>query len=462
MGPAKIYLHSSGCRLNQSEIESMARQLAAGGHNIVVDATEADTIILNTCAVTAEAARDARNLTRRFHRANDRAAIVLTGCYATIAPHAIAVLPGVTRVVGNADKERLPVLIDPAIDPGLPIYEREPLDREPVTSSVGRTRAFIKVQDGCDNRCTFCVTTIARGDSRSRPLGDIVTEVQAFTAAGYQEAVLTGVHLGSYGRDLGQVTALRDLMAAILDHTDIPRLRLSSLEPWDVAPGFFNLWSNPRLLPHLHLPLQSGSDRVLRRMARRTSQDEFRALAGAARDAIPDLHLSTDLIAGFPGETDIEFAETADFVQELAFGRLHVFSYSPRPGTAAARMAGQVSGPVKKARAARLISLGEALSVEFHRRFEGSIRPVLWETATGATSDGLRWAGYTDNYIRVFATGPADLMNQVTPVVLQEARPEGMTGRIMTMGEGISSAPVRRRQFSAGSGERDSNRYDEP
>jgi threonylcarbamoyladenosine tRNA methylthiotransferase MtaB len=426
----KIHLHTIGCRLNQAEIETMARQLAAGGHAIAADAAEADTVILNTCAVTAEAARDARNLTRRFARANPAAEIVLTGCYATLAPDELAVLPGVRRVVGNAEKAGIPRLLDPTLPAGAPLFDREPLARETATGSVGRTRGFIKVQDGCDNRCTFCVTTVARGPGLSRPPAEVVAEVRAFAAAGYQEVVLSGVHLGSYGRDLGRAAGLRELVAALLADTDIPRIRLSSLEPWDVAPGFFDLWANPRLLPHLHLPLQSGSDRVLRRMARRTTRAAFRALADEARAAIPDLNLSTDLIVGFPGETGEELAETLEYVEEIAFGRLHVFSYSPRPGTAAAKMPGQVAGPVKKARAAQLIALGERLSTAFHARYHGATRPVLWEMATGAEPEGLRWVGYSDNYIRVSTVGPADLMNRVTPARLSGPRADGMTGAI--------------------------------
>ena len=422
----------------------MARQLAAGGHAMTADPAEADAIVLNTCAVTAEAARDARNLTRSFARANPAAEIVLTGCYATIAPNELATLPGlgdrVTRVVGNEDKARIPLLLDPALPAGAPLFEREPLARETAAGSVGRTRGFVKVQDGCDNRCTFCVTTIARGPGRSRPLAEVVAEVQGLAAAGYREVVLSGVHLGSYGHDLGRPAGLRELVAALLADSDVPRLRLSSLEPWDVgvgddAAGFFGLWANPRLLPHLHLPLQSGSDRVLRRMARRTTRAAFRALAAAARAAIPDLNLSTDLIAGFPGETDEEYAETLAYVEELAFGRLHVFSYSPRPGTAAARMPGQVPGPLKKERAARLIALGERLSAAFHAGYDGATRPVLWEMATGAEPEGLRWVGYTDNYIRVGAVGPADLMNRVTPVRLSAPRAEGMAGEIVRQGD---------------------------
>lgn len=431
----KVHLHTIGCRLNQAEIEAMARQLQAGGHTITGDAAEADTIILNTCAVTAEATRDARRLTRGFNRANDSAEIVLTGCYATLAPETVAGLPGVGRVVVNADKEQLPALLDPTLDishlsPQY-LYEREPIDRDSRLPGIGRTRAFVKVQDGCDNRCTFCVTTVARGAGRSRRPADIVAEVNAFAAAGYGEAVLTGVHLGSYGRDLGRPEGLRELVATLVAHTDIPRIRLSSLEPWDVAEGFFALWENPRLQPHLHLPLQSGSDRILRRMARHTSRAAFRQLVTEARAHIPDLNLSTDLIAGFPGETEDEFAETMAYVEEIGFARLHAFSYSPRPDTAAARMSGQLPGPVKRERAGRLIALGERLSAEFHCRYEGTIRPVLWETATGAEPEGLCWAGYTDNYIRVSAVGPADLMRRVTMVRLGDARPDGMSGTIL-------------------------------
>jgi threonylcarbamoyladenosine tRNA methylthiotransferase MtaB len=427
----KIHLHTIGCRLNQAEIEAMGRQLIAGGHEIIDDAADADTIILNTCAVTAEAARDARRLTRRFHRANEEAEIVLTGCYATLAPDAVAALPGVRRVVGNADKERLPVLLDSALPADAPVFDREPLARGAQPGSFGRARGFVKVQDGCDNRCTFCVTTIARGAGRSRPLADVVTEVQRFAAAGYSEVVLTGVHLGSYGRDLGRPDGLREMVAALLTHTDIPRLRLSSLEPWEVSGGFFQLWANSRLLPHLHLPLQSGSDGVLRRMARRTSRAAFRALVAEARAHIPDLNLTTDLIAGFPGETADDHAATMAYVEHIGFGRLHVFSYSPRPGTAAARMPDQLPEPVRRERTAELIALGEQLSEDFHQRYVNTTRPVLWEGVVGAMPDGLRWAGYTDNYIRVTAIGSDDLMRRVTPTRLDDPRPDGMSGVIV-------------------------------
>ncbi|MCA9941340.1 MAG: tRNA (N(6)-L-threonylcarbamoyladenosine(37)-C(2))-methylthiotransferase MtaB [Anaerolineales bacterium] len=424
----KVLLHSIGCRLNQSEIETMARQLLAAGHEIVTDATAADKVVINTCAVTAEAARDARGLTRRFHRQNEAAEIILTGCYATLAPRELARLPGTAAIVPNQDKSDLVPMLAPTARIDLPLFEQEPVLREFLAGSSGNTRAFVKVQDGCDNHCTFCVTTVARGVGQSRHLGDVVAEIQALRAAGYQEAVLTGVHLGSYGHDLGGPVGLRDLVQAILTHTDIPRLRLSSLEPWDIAPDFFALWQNPRLMPHLHLPLQSGSDGVLRRMARRTRRAGFRALTAAAQAGIPHLNLTTDIIVGFPGETEADFAQSLDLVREVGFSRLHVFSYSRRPGTAAAGMSHQIPAAIKKERSRRMIALGHELGQAFHRQYEGDVRPVLWETVAGADDDGLRWVGYTDNYIRVQANGPSDMFNRIAVTEIVEATPDGVMG----------------------------------
>ncbi len=426
----RVYLDAIGCRLNQSEIESLARQLRQAGHDIVGDVSQADKVVLNTCAVTSEATRDARQRIHRFRRRNDGAEILLTGCYATVAPEEVAALPEVGQVVTNAGKQRLLQILDPLSDKRLPLYEQEPIMRDLLLRQLANNRAFVKVQDGCDNKCTFCITTIARGQGRSRSLGDIVAEVQALVAAGYLEVVLTGVHLGSYGHDLGNWDGLRDLVAALLRHCDIPRLRLSSLEPWDINVDFFSLWEEPRLLPHLHLPLQSGSDRVLRLMARKTRRDAFRELARAAREQIPHLHLSTDLIAGFPGESEADHRQTLDFAQEIGFGRLHVFTYSRRPGTAAATMPGQLPKHTRKQRAAELIALGEALSLSFHTQQVGRVRPVLWEAALGADDNGLRWTGHTDNFIRVTAYGPADLFNRITPAYLTEARPDGMSARL--------------------------------
>jgi threonylcarbamoyladenosine tRNA methylthiotransferase MtaB len=329
----------------------------------------------------------------------------------------------VGRVVSNIDKERLVPLVLKLDEAE---FEREPLDRDLLPGALGRTRAFVKVQDGCDNRCTFCVTTIARGQGRSRSVEDVIREVQALASAGYQEAVLTGVHLGSYGYDRGEKDGLARLVSALLAATDMPRLRLSSLEPWDLAPGFFALWQDARLCRHLHLPLQSGCDATLKRMARRTSQTSFRALVESARAQIPDLAISTDVIVGFPGETDEEFEISAEFIRAMDFMKLHVFRYSPRTGTAAARMPNHVSEDVKKVRSARLLALSDERAEAFWRGFVGREMPVLWEQITGASEAGFHNSGLTDHYVRVDMIAPAVLTNTISTVHLTGITARGL------------------------------------
>lgn len=409
----KVNLKTLGCRLNQSEIDMMARQLQALGHEIVDDTDPADWVVVNTCAVTGEAARKSRQLIRESQRTNADARIVVTGCYAQLSPDDIAVMPGVDRVVDNLTKD---TLVEQMTGTPAASFDLEPLIRaETIRGASGRTRAFVKVQDGCDNACTFCVTTIARGAGRSRPLNDVVSEINLLHALGYQEVVLTGVHLGSYGHDQGNPHGLTHLVRAIMADTDIPRIRLSSLEPWDLDNGFFTLWQNPRLCRHLHLPLQSGCDATLKRMLRRTSQIAFSALVAAAREQVPDISITTDVIVGFPGETDDEFTTSTTFIEEIGFAGLHIFRYSRRPGTAAARMRAQVPETVKKARSAQLHALAAELERRYTRRFTGQMLPVLWEQVAGAQQDGFVNLGYTDNYMRVRCVHPRPLTNHITP-----------------------------------------------
>lgn len=425
-----------GCRLNQSEIDAMARQFSAQGHTIVASPEEADQFVLNTCAVTQEAAKTSRKLIRDFHRANPKGETTVTGCYAQIAPGDIAALPGVRRVVDNSEKTQLVARITgQSIDE----FDREPIERGALPGGLGRTRAFVKAQDGCDNACTFCVTTLARGSGRSRSLEDILREVAYLERCGFQEAVLTGVHLGSYGQDFGDRNGLRRLVEALLRETSLPRIRLSSLEPWDLSPDFFSLWQDPRLCRHLHLPLQSGCDATLKRMRRNTSQRDFRALALAARDQIPDLRITTDVIVGFPGETDAEFAESERFIRELEFGGLHVFRYSSRPGTPASRMRHQNSQAKKKARSAKLLALSEQLEGRFAERLLGTKQQVLWEQISGATPDGFVNTGYTDNYLRARAIHPRDLSNVITATRLESYNMGAIHGKV----EEVLSAPDR-------------------
>lgn len=408
----RVHLRMLGCRLNQSEIDQMARQLEQQGHEIVADPALADHVVVNTCAVTADAVTSGRKMIREIHRANEQAAITVTGCHAQIAPNDIAVLPGVANVVSNLDKDSLVTRIT-----GQPVapYDLEPHERGVRPGAGARTRAFVKVQDGCDNACTFCVTRIARGAGRSRTPDEVIHEINALHAMGYQEAVLTGVHLGSYGHDLGDAQGLMHLVARILAETTIPRVRLSSLEPWDIAPGFFSLWQNARLCPHLHLPLQSGCDATLRRMRRNTTQTAFAAVVEAARSAIPNLRITTDVITGFPGETDEEFAISEAFIHSMDFAGLHVFRYSTRPGTPAARMKGQVSNAVKQERSHRLLAHAQAQEQRFASQYIGQSLPVLWEQVAGASDEGFINGGYTPNYLRVQVVHPRVLTNLVTP-----------------------------------------------
>jgi len=411
----KIHLRMVGCRVNQAEIEALARRFQHRGHEIVADSPLADYIIVNTCVVTQNAAKDSRKLIRELHRANPQAAIIVTGCYAQIAPDELAALPGVARVINNIGKD---TLVEQLMGVPTEPVGNEPIPRNLLSGAAGRTRAFVKVQDGCDNRCAFCITTIARGVGRSRAQTDILDEISDLRRCGFQEVVLTGVHLGSYGHDQSDRSGLIELVQAVLAETDIPRFRLSSVEPWDLAADFFDLWKNPRLCRHLHLPLQSGCDATLKRMLRRTTQAEYRLLVHAARERFPDFSVTTDVMVGFPGETDEEFAISEAFIAEMAFARLHVFRYSPRPGTLAARMKNQVDPVVKEARSARLHTLSAQLAQQFAEKFVGQTRPVLWEQVLGAAEDGFIQVGYTDNYFRVRGVYPGVLTNQITAALL--------------------------------------------
>ncbi len=431
----RVYLETLGCRLNYSEMERLARDLMARGHHVVASPEEADVCVLNTCAVTVTAEAKSRSLARAMARANPRARLAITGCYATLSPDAVERLPQVRLVVDNQGKDRLAELLEAWARefPELPAEELTRPDRSPFAST--RTRAFVKVQDGCHNRCTFCIVTIARGEERSRPVDLVVDEINRLVAEGYQEAVLTGVHLGSYGRDLGG--DLATLVRTILQRTRLPRLRLSSLEPWDLTPEFFDLWaeSDGRLCPHLHLPLQSGCDATLRRMARRYTAEAYARLVEAARDRIPDLMITTDIIVGFPGETDAEFQQSYRFVESMGFAHLHVFPYSPRPGTAAARMPDQVPDAVKRERSAIMRELDVRAGRAARRSQLGRVRPVLWEgEGRNAAEPGHRvWTGLTDHYLRVLTLVPSDvnLHNRITPVRLTRLEGDALWGEVL-------------------------------
>jgi len=421
----KIFLDTIGCRLNQAEIETMARQFRAAGHEIVAAADEADMAVVNTCSVTSKAAADSRGTIRRIARAGVDE-IIATGCWATLQPGKAATLPNILRVVDNAHKD---TLVSEALNLESATFDLEPIAREPLPGLRQRTRAFIKVQDGCDNHCTFCITTVARGEGHSRSLADVIADVQAALDGGTKEIVLTGVHLGSWGQELD--AHLHDLVKAILTHTDTPRLRLSSLEPWDLDEDFFQLWEDERLCQHLHLPLQSGCAPTLKRMARKTTPASFRDLVAAARQIMPDAAITTDVIAGFPGETDEEFAESLGFIKEMSFAGGHAFTYSARPGTGAARLGSQVRHEVRKERNAILREVFEEGVRAYRQRFVGQKTSVLWESVTELNGQGWQMEGLTGNYLRVTANAPQPMWNEISKVKLNALTQDKVEGEIV-------------------------------
>jgi len=407
----RVFLQTLGCRLNEAELEGWSRDCRERGFTVADRAEQADLVIVNTCAVTGESVRKSRQLIRRAQRGNPQAKLVVSGCYASLAPQDAAAELGVDLVVPNTEKDRLVSIAAERLDlPVMPETATEP--GENALLARGRHRAFIKVQDGCRYRCAFCIVTKARGEERSRTVEDIVDEVRRLDAEGVKEVVLAGVHLGGYGSDIG--SDLGDLIRAVLADTAIPRVRLGSLEPWELPSGFWSLFEAPRLMPHLHLPIQSGADSVLRRMSRRCRTAEYRALLQQARQAVAGFNVTTDIIVGFPGETEDEWQQTLGFAEEMGFGHIHIFAYSPRAGTKAAGMPDQLPREIKRARSQRLHELAQAGRHQALRRAAGREHEVLIE---GRGDDGEGWSGYTPNYLRVEIPGTGgDLENRIVRV----------------------------------------------
>ena len=411
----RIHLKTLGCRLNEAEIEAWSRDFQALGHELTQELNHADLVVVNSCAVTGEAVRKSRKLIRRAQRNNPAAKLVVTGCYASLDP---AGSSGIDLIVNNRDKDRLVEIVSKQLN----LHAMPEMATEPGENSLlarGRQRAFIKVQDGCRHRCTFCVVTLARGEERSRPAAEVVDEINQLHADGLLEVVLTGVHIGGYGSEIG--SSLFQLIQTILEETRIPRIRLGSVEPWDLPENFWSLFENDRLMPHLHLPLQSGADSVLRRMARRCSSADFRQLVEQARQRVPGFCVTTDIMVGFPGETEEEWQQTLAFVGQMQFSHLHIFSYSPRPGTKAAELPGQISKAQQKERSQALYALGQQLKQANQQANLGLELPVLIESKTETNEKTAIWSGYTPNFLRVALRAPAGaaLENQIRQVRLE-------------------------------------------
>jgi threonylcarbamoyladenosine tRNA methylthiotransferase MtaB len=383
--------------------------LAAKGFDAAGDRTSADLVVLNTCTVTSSADDDVRQTIRRVHRENPLARILVTGCYAQRAPRELAGMPGVEWVVGNSHKSQIADLVTldaaPAQPPGAAPYhgniyvgdifaQRDFLSAPVEDASGDRTRPNLKIQDGCNNRCSFCVIPFVRGRSRGAPADQVVAQVRAL-AARYREIVLSGINLGRWGREPGSTVRLADLLRRLLAETGVERLRLSSVEPMDFSDDLLGLMaSEPRIAPHVHMPLQSGSDRILRLMHRKYRPRHYADRALKARAWMPDAAIGADVMVGFPGETDADFAETVQFVETLPFTYLHVFTYSERPGTAAAASTDSVPTPVRKQRNRVLRELAEARNRAFRERMVGlTLSAVtLHEPGTALTGNYLKVA----------------------------------------------------------------------
>ncbi|MBM3945377.1 MAG: tRNA (N(6)-L-threonylcarbamoyladenosine(37)-C(2))-methylthiotransferase MtaB [SAR202 cluster bacterium] len=419
-----VAIETLGCKLNQADSLALAREFQALGYRLADAGESADVFVLNTCTVTHIADRKARRMLRTARRANPDATIVATGCYAQRSPADLRKLTEVDIVAGNVDKPTLArSIVLRREDSLVPCAVGD--DATLTRPATLRTRAMVKIQEGCDQVCTYCIVPKVRGRERSISPDTLLAQVQGYAAEGYKEAVLTGTQLGSYGFDLGDID-LADLVARILDETDIARLRLSSLQPQEMTDELLRLWDNPRLCPHFHMPLQSGSDAVLRQMRRRYTAREYAGSVAKIRRAVPDASVTTDAICGFPGETDAMFEETLSLCREVGFADLHVFPYSKRPGTSAAYFDGHIGAAVKSGRVTKLMALAAEQSAAFRDGLVGAVRPVLWENSRIVGEAH----GLTDNYVRVACETPMELRNRITQTRLVGRRGDAMVGEL--------------------------------
>ena len=443
-----FYIEQFGCRATQADGAALERQLLERGCTSAQDASAADIVVVNTCTVTASADAQARDAIRKLHAANPHVRVIVTGCYAQRAPEELSQLPGVAWVVGNSHKPQIPDLVDSIPAQNIParpdgffplsaisqasqpemhqpaelligdIFEQQTLLTSPVFGGEGNhTRPTLKIQDGCNSRCSFCVIPFVRGKSRSLSPDTVIVELQKLSHAGYREIVLSGINLAAYGRDLAPRVEFKDLIRRILDDTGVERLRISSIEPMDVNQDLVELFaSTDRLAQHFHMPLQSGSDRILAAMHRWYRAEHYARRVELAHERLPHVAIGADVIAGFPGESEGDHAATLAFIEALPFTYLHVFSYSKRPGTKAASLSTQVPGAVIKRRARELRALGERKAAAFRQSQMGRDLRVLTLHPSEAHSS-TQTPALSTNYLRLLVDGvfPANQWLDVKP-----------------------------------------------
>ena len=405
-----------GCRLNQAEIEHLALSLTESGVEVVSNPEEADEIVINTCCVTAKAAADSRKMLRHHKTLFPNAHVIGTGCWvSTSKDKPTERQQMLDQAYDNTQKEQ--ILVD-LIEKASPEIFGSGFYR-PNLGSRNRTRGFVKVQDGCDNRCAYCLTQVARGHSISTDAKSVIAYSRKLHHLGVKEIVLTGVQLGSWGKDLHPRQTLADLVQKLLDETSIERIRLSSIEPWDVNPELISLFEDPRICPHLHIPLQSGSDEILRKMKRPMNTGRFREILKLIRGAKPDISITTDIICGFPGETEEMFDQSLEFLRDCQFCGGHVFPFSALQGTTAFTMEAQVPHSIRRQRTTTVRQVLDEAERAFISRRLGKTAKVLFEGIARYQGEWI-WQGWSEDFLKVFVPSEEDLHNQVLTVQLDE------------------------------------------
>ena len=433
----QVCFHTLGCKVNQFETASFASDFAGAGFTVVDDPAHADVIVINTCAVTAKASAQSRRDLGRLARANRRALLVVTGCQAQLGAAELRRLPDLEAerllLIGNDAKDSLlsqvaarrQHLADPRLTD---MNKARTISRLPVGQFTGRTRAFLRVQDGCDNYCSYCIVPLTRGRSRSLPLDEVIAQTGSYAAHGHHEIVVTGIHVGQYGADLGSGHDITTLMTALCESFPRLRFRLSSIEPTEISTKLLTLMKQrDNFMPHLHIPLQSGDNHILTRMNRHYSREQFIEKLALCHQIVPDAAIGIDVLVGFPGEQETHFNNTMAVLEQTDCTYLHAFPFSPRPGTRAAGFAGQVEQGHKQRRVRLVRAFGEHRKTSFYHRFLGSRRSAVIEAERDRR--GLL-RGYTDNYIPIHLVGDDALINSVVTVELAELTESGVTAHL--------------------------------
>lgn len=430
--PRKVFFQTLGCKVNQYETEAMQKLFAAAGYELAEKISEASVIVVNTCTVTAVSSQKSRQMIRRAAGANKNSILVVVGCYAQSEPEIISKIDGVDLIIGTKDRIHIVALVEEAMrnEKILPLSVVDSVEDimnfEELPHTPHRTRAFLKIEDGCNNFCSYCIIPYVRGRVRSRKLENIRAECLTLKAAGYKEIVLTGIHIGAYGRDFHDKINLVDAIKTVLDAANPLRLRLGSIESAEMTDALIDLIKNDsRICNHVHLPLQSGSDEILKAMHRPYTTKNFSELTARLVKEIPEISIGTDLIVGFPGETEKNFLETLEFIQAQPFSKIHVFPYSAREGTLAATLPNQIPPQIKKARTSRALEISRAKFKSFSERLIGKTVEIIAETSEGGLIDGL-----TKNYIRVYAPDKNIPLGEVIKVKVEKIFKDGVIGAI--------------------------------